>query len=65
MKSRGSFHVRQPPKSGTTNHDYTGDPIRKKAIFYNNYKKLHDFAMVDEALDVSNATYVPKEYVKK
>ncbi|MCR8645750.1 4-hydroxyphenylacetate 3-hydroxylase [Paenibacillus sp. N1-5-1-14] len=29
---------------------YTGDPIRKRAIFYNNYKKSHDFKLVDEAL---------------
>ncbi|WP_442603639.1 4-hydroxyphenylacetate 3-hydroxylase family protein [Paenibacillus sp. KN14-4R] len=39
---------------------YTGDPIRKRAIFYNNYKKLHAFAMVDEALDVSNGASEPK-----
>ncbi|MGG1676068.1 4-hydroxyphenylacetate 3-hydroxylase family protein [Neobacillus sp. NRS-1170] len=32
---------------------YTGDPIRKRAIFYNNYKRTHSPDMVDEALQVS------------
>lgn len=31
---------------------YTGDPIRKKAIFYNNIKRNSKFDMVDEALKV-------------
>ncbi|HWO97626.1 MAG TPA: 4-hydroxyphenylacetate 3-hydroxylase N-terminal domain-containing protein [Bacillus sp. (in: firmicutes)] len=30
---------------------YTGDPIRKRAIFYNQYKRGHSFSMVDEALN--------------
>jgi anthranilate 3-monooxygenase (FAD)/4-hydroxyphenylacetate 3-monooxygenase len=30
---------------------YTGDPIRKRAIFYNSYKRSHSFAMVDAALN--------------
>lgn len=29
---------------------YTGDPIRKRAIFYNKYKKANSFSMVDEVL---------------
>ncbi|RXT13474.1 4-hydroxyphenylacetate 3-hydroxylase family protein [Ammoniphilus sp. CFH 90114] len=33
---------------------YTGDPIRKRAIFYNNYKRQRSFNMVDEALSVLN-----------
>ncbi|MDQ0246446.1 anthranilate 3-monooxygenase (FAD)/4-hydroxyphenylacetate 3-monooxygenase [Bacillus fengqiuensis] len=33
---------------------YTGDPIRKRAIFYNQYKRSHSFPMVDEALNVEN-----------
>lgn len=32
---------------------YTGDPIRKRAIFYNNYKRKHSFDMVDQALDAA------------
>jgi anthranilate 3-monooxygenase (FAD)/4-hydroxyphenylacetate 3-monooxygenase len=32
---------------------YTGDPIRKRAIFYNNYKRKHSLDLVDEALKVS------------
>jgi anthranilate 3-monooxygenase (FAD)/4-hydroxyphenylacetate 3-monooxygenase len=32
---------------------YTGDPIRKRGIFFNNYKRLHSLNMVDEALKVS------------
>ena len=32
---------------------YTGDPIRKRAIFYNNYKRTHTPDMVEEALQVS------------
>ncbi|HWO96599.1 MAG TPA: 4-hydroxyphenylacetate 3-hydroxylase N-terminal domain-containing protein [Bacillus sp. (in: firmicutes)] len=31
---------------------YTGDPIRKRAIFYNQHKRNHSFPMVDEALNV-------------
>ncbi|PAE26580.1 MULTISPECIES: 4-hydroxyphenylacetate 3-monooxygenase, oxygenase component [Bacillaceae] len=31
---------------------YTGDPIRKRGIFFNNYKRLHTHDMVDEALKV-------------
>ncbi|MGR6339601.1 4-hydroxyphenylacetate 3-hydroxylase family protein [Priestia megaterium] len=31
---------------------YTGDPIRKRAIFYNSYKRSHSFAMVDAALNI-------------
>nr|WP_217368470.1 4-hydroxyphenylacetate 3-hydroxylase N-terminal domain-containing protein [Brevibacillus sp. HB1.4B] len=31
---------------------YTGDPVRKLAIFYNNYKKSHACTMVDDALSV-------------
>ena len=31
---------------------YTGDPIRKRAIFYNKMKKQRKFEMVDEALKV-------------
>lgn len=30
---------------------YTGDPVRKRAIFYNKYKKNKNFAMVDEVLN--------------
>jgi anthranilate 3-monooxygenase (FAD) / 4-hydroxyphenylacetate 3-monooxygenase len=30
---------------------YTGDPIRKRAIFYNQYKKKHHFSLVEEALN--------------
>ncbi|MBO9130662.1 4-hydroxyphenylacetate 3-hydroxylase N-terminal domain-containing protein [Bacillus sp. 165] len=30
---------------------YTGDPIRKRAIFYNQYKRSHSFSMVDKALN--------------
>lgn len=30
---------------------YTGDPIRKRAIFYNQQKSKRSFAMVDEALN--------------
>ncbi|MCM3177730.1 4-hydroxyphenylacetate 3-hydroxylase family protein [Cytobacillus horneckiae] len=29
---------------------YTGDPVRKRAIFYNKYKKAKKFSMVDEVL---------------
>ena len=32
---------------------YTGDPIRKRAIFYNQIKRQRTFDMVDEALKVS------------
>lgn len=32
---------------------YTGDPIRKRAIFFNNYKKQRSLDMVDEALKAS------------
>ncbi|AMA73461.1 MULTISPECIES: 4-hydroxyphenylacetate 3-hydroxylase family protein [Aneurinibacillus] len=32
---------------------YTGDPIRKKAIFYNSIKRQRTFDMVDDALQVS------------
>lgn len=32
---------------------YTGDPIRKKAIFFNNYKRQHSLDLVDEALKAS------------
>ncbi|MGG0240273.1 4-hydroxyphenylacetate 3-hydroxylase family protein [Bacillus rhizoplanae] len=32
---------------------YTGDPIRKKAIFYNAIKRQRTFDMVDDALQVS------------
>lgn len=31
---------------------YTGDPIRKRAIFYNNYKRERSFSLVDDALSV-------------
>ena len=30
---------------------YTGDPVRKRAIFYNKYKKNKNFAMVEEVLN--------------
>ncbi|MGE7768012.1 4-hydroxyphenylacetate 3-hydroxylase family protein [Peribacillus sp. NPDC096540] len=30
---------------------YTGDPVRKRAVFYNKYKKNKNFAMVDEVLN--------------
>lgn len=30
---------------------YTGDPIRKRAIFYNQYKRKATFSMVDDALN--------------
>jgi anthranilate 3-monooxygenase (FAD) / 4-hydroxyphenylacetate 3-monooxygenase len=33
---------------------YTGDPIRKRAIFYNGYKRKAKFSMVDEALSVTH-----------
>ena len=32
---------------------YTGDPIRKRGIFYNNYKRQRSLDLVDEALKVS------------
>src|SRR5207253_3223573 len=32
---------------------YTGDPVRKRAIFYNQIKRQRTFDMVDEALKVS------------
>lgn len=32
---------------------YTGDPIRKKAIFYNSIKRQRKFNMVDKALEVA------------
>lgn len=32
---------------------YTGDPIRKRAIFYNAFKRNHSFDMVDEALGLT------------
>ncbi|WP_163182786.1 MULTISPECIES: 4-hydroxyphenylacetate 3-hydroxylase family protein [Neobacillus] len=32
---------------------YTGDPIRKRGIFYNNFKRMHSPDMVEEALKVS------------
>lgn len=32
---------------------YTGDPIRKRAIFFNNYKRERSLDLVDEALKVS------------
>jgi len=31
---------------------YTGDPIRKRAIFYNQYKRKNTFSLVDEALNL-------------
>ncbi|WP_045515016.1 4-hydroxyphenylacetate 3-hydroxylase family protein [Neobacillus niacini] len=31
---------------------YTGDPVRKRGIFYNNYKRQHAHDMVNEALKV-------------
>lgn len=30
---------------------YTGDPVRKRAIYYNKYKKNKNFGMVDEVLN--------------
>jgi anthranilate 3-monooxygenase (FAD)/4-hydroxyphenylacetate 3-monooxygenase len=33
---------------------YTGDPIRKRAIFYNNVKRTSSFSLVDDALNVAN-----------
>ena len=33
---------------------YTGDPIRKRAIFYNKMKRQRTFEMVDEALKVGS-----------
>ncbi len=33
---------------------YTGDPIRKRAIFFNNYKRVRSFDLVDDALSVLN-----------
>jgi anthranilate 3-monooxygenase (FAD) / 4-hydroxyphenylacetate 3-monooxygenase len=30
---------------------YTGDPVRKRAIFYNQFKKKHDFSLVESALN--------------
>ncbi|MED3624708.1 4-hydroxyphenylacetate 3-hydroxylase family protein [Neobacillus thermocopriae] len=32
---------------------YTGDPIRKRGIFYNNFKRMHAPDLVEEALKVS------------
>ncbi|HYK73078.1 MAG TPA: 4-hydroxyphenylacetate 3-hydroxylase C-terminal domain-containing protein, partial [Pseudoneobacillus sp.] len=32
---------------------YTGDPIRKRAIFFNNYKRQRGLDLVDEALKAS------------
>ncbi|MET3291854.1 UNVERIFIED_CONTAM: anthranilate 3-monooxygenase (FAD)/4-hydroxyphenylacetate 3-monooxygenase [Brevibacillus sp. OAP136] len=34
---------------------YTGDPLRKRAIFYNNFKRVHACSLVDEALSVYQA----------
>ncbi|MGE5701899.1 MAG: 4-hydroxyphenylacetate 3-hydroxylase family protein [Clostridia bacterium] len=31
---------------------YTGDPIRKRAIFYNAFKRSHTFDLVDDALNL-------------
>ncbi|NWQ41685.1 4-hydroxyphenylacetate 3-hydroxylase [Bacillus sp. EB106-08-02-XG196] len=31
---------------------YTGDPIRKRAIFYNNHKRNNSFKLVEEALEI-------------
>ncbi|MGO4498863.1 4-hydroxyphenylacetate 3-hydroxylase family protein [Paenibacillus sp. 2RAB27] len=42
---------------------YTGDPIRKKAIFYNNYKKTHSFALVDDALDIPAIPQASKKLI--
>ncbi|WP_232698490.1 4-hydroxyphenylacetate 3-hydroxylase family protein [Brevibacillus daliensis] len=33
---------------------YTGDPLRKRAIFYNAFKRNHSFEMVDEALNIAD-----------
>ena len=33
---------------------YTGDPIRKRAIFYNNHKKQNSFELADEAMKIFN-----------
>lgn len=40
---------------------YTGDPIRKKAIFYNTIKRQRKFDMVDEALQVSELLELMKK----
>lgn len=40
---------------------YTGDPIRKRAIFYNAFKRNHSFDMVDEALQINTAQPVVKK----
>lgn len=31
---------------------YTGDPIRKRAIFYNSFKRKDSFELVEEALKI-------------
>ena len=41
---------------------YTGDPIRKRAIFYNQFKRKADFSMVSDALD--GAEELHKELLK-
>jgi len=33
---------------------YTGDPIRKRAIFYNGFKRNNSFSLVDQALDIND-----------
>ncbi|WP_096201589.1 4-hydroxyphenylacetate 3-hydroxylase family protein [Bacillus sp. FJAT-45350] len=42
---------------------YTGDPVRKRAIFYNQYKRKATFSMVDDALN--GATEVSKPLTKQ
>lgn len=39
---------------------YTGDPIRKRAIFYNSYKRSHTCSLVDSALSVYESKQSPE-----
>jgi len=42
---------------------YTGDPIRKRAIFYNNFKRAHSFSLVDDALNIPDERGTNKSVV--
>ena len=39
---------------------YTGDPIRKRAIFYNKYKKQHKFELVESILEKEDSIKQPQ-----
>lgn len=44
---------------------YTGDPLRKRAIFYNNFKRLHACSMVDEALSIFESKNAAESVLNK